>query len=188
MVVESNSNIGIVHNFLMNVEGYSSDIQMQLQTMVTNLLEDLFEIKGAFVVTSGSSETQIYSKSISDFSKISEVADLISTFDQRRFFKTISGPGFTQIDCIKYNSYQIYFARVTNDHSIFILFADSRRSFGDVVHSIGHNLRQEMKNITQKISLIPNPVVFVDSRDVVESTNMGNASDSTKFNIPVPGI
>ena len=64
MVIETESNIGIVHNFLMNVRGYSSDMQLQLQTLITNVLEDLFEMKGAFVVTNGSNEAQIYSKSI----------------------------------------------------------------------------------------------------------------------------
>lgn len=171
----------------MNVKGYSSDIQLQLQSMITDVLEESFEMKGAFVVTLGSDETQIYSKSIQDFSKIKVVADLISTFDQKRFFKFVSGPGYTQIDCIKFDIYQIYYARVTSQHSVFILFADSRRSFGDVVHSIGHNLRQEMRKLTQTVSLIPNPVVFVDSRDIEETPTMNGDVPSTKFNIPVPG-
>ena len=45
--------IGVIHNFLINVEGYSPDMLMQLQDLISDFLEDLFEMKGAFVITRG---------------------------------------------------------------------------------------------------------------------------------------
>ena len=78
------------------------------------MYQQVFEMKGAFVITKDVTESQIYSKSIKDFSKITEIADVISTFDQNKFFKSVSGPGFKQIDSIRFDSYQIYFARISS--------------------------------------------------------------------------
>jgi hypothetical protein len=162
--------------------------------MVRNYLEDLFEMKGAFVITRGMDETQIYSKSIKDFSKIKIIADLIATFDHNKFFKSISGPGFTQIDYMKYDNYQIYFARVTSDHAVFILFADTKQSFDQVVSTITRDLRSEMNKITQRVSMIPSPVFSKQETEEVEE-DVNETKDepnqeltNTRFNIPMPGI
>lgn len=177
--------IGVIHNFLINVEGYSPDMLMQMQDLISDFLEDLFEMKGAFVISRGIKESQIYSKSIKDFSKITEIADVIATFDHNKFFKSISGPGFKQIDSIRFESYQIYFARITSTHAIFILFADSSILFDDVIKTIIMNLRKEMVKATQKIINIPAPI----TRETKKNEEIAEKPvEVTKFRVPLPSI
>ena len=158
---------------------------IQIQNLISDYLEDLFEMKGAFVITKGVTESQIYSKSIKDFSKITEIADVISTFDQNKFFKSVSGPGFRQIDCIRFDSYQIYFARISNTHAIFILFTDSTKSFNEVIQTIILNLRREMTKATMTIRGIPNPVMLKTKKteEIIEKP-----MEVAKFMIPSPSF
>lgn len=172
--MEKNKELGVIHNFITAVPNVTDRLLDQIQCKISEYVDHSFEMKGAFVLTINSDDSMIYSKSMKNFSKIEMIADFLKSIDLIKFYKTVSGPNYKQIDLIKYNSHQIYFARCSENVSIFLVFGNKEESFQNQVQTILENLKNYIQKREDTISQIPTPQMNNETKSIDQSNPLAN--------------
>lgn len=164
--------IDFIFDFMPSLHSLSPEIFKRLTDKMTATINDNELIKGIFILSTQETQPFVYSKSLVDFAHITNIAEMINSFNLKYLLKSLSTKGYHGIEVMDFPDYGIAFLKLSDSDILAVLTTPESTKPKNIVKQVLEDIQTIFFNggIDDKLNNLPTPAS--KKSDQVPSPNL----------------
>lgn len=136
------------------------EIFERLNTRLHNTVKQFDHVNGVFILSTKPGEPAVYSRSIKDFSHVTQIAELCNSLNVSMLIKRLEAKGYHGIDIINFPDFAVGLLKLTDTEILAVLISNH----DDITHDISlETILKELRaslfdtSIDRQLRSMPNP-------------------------------